>query len=65
MQIEYADHAEAQRAIAEMDGAQVLGQSISVDWAFRSGTSESPPVLGFSFARKESITLGAARRRRQ
>lgn len=33
--IEYAVLAEAEAAIAEMDGADLLGQTLAVDWAFR------------------------------
>ncbi|KAG5192417.1 putative polyadenylate-binding protein [Tribonema minus] len=34
--IEYAEETEASDAIAQMDGQELLGQTISVDWAFVS-----------------------------
>ena len=35
--IEYENFAEAQAAIASLDGAQLLIQTIHVDWAFSNG----------------------------
>ena len=35
--IEYENYEEAQRAIESMDGAELLTQTISVDWAFSKG----------------------------
>ena len=35
--VEYGSQKEAQGAIDEMDGKQIMGRPISVDWAFSSG----------------------------
>ena len=32
--VEYSEMRTAQRAIAEMQGAELLGQKMQVDWAF-------------------------------
>ncbi|KAL4612310.1 hypothetical protein ACB092_08G189300, partial [Castanea dentata] len=37
--IEYENFEEAQNAISSMNGAELLTQTISVDWAFSSGSS--------------------------
>mmetsp|Transcript_31586 Transcript_31586/g.97669 ORF Transcript_31586/g.97669 Transcript_31586/m.97669 type:complete len:149 (-) Transcript_31586:38-484(-) len=35
--VEYKEKSEAEAAIAEMDGADLLGQTLACDWAFREG----------------------------
>jgi RNA-binding protein 8A len=35
--IEYESYAEAEKAIQEMDGEELLGQTIGADWAFVKG----------------------------
>ena len=35
--IEYGSKKEAEEAIAEMNGGELLGQSVTVDWAFSAG----------------------------
>ena len=39
--VEYASQKEAQGAIDTMNGDKIMGQEISVDWAFESGPSRS------------------------
>lgn len=45
--IEYEKSEEAQKAISAMNGAELLTQNVSVDWAFSSG-----PIAGGSYRRK-------------
>jgi RNA-binding protein 8A len=47
--IEYEKKEEAQSAISAMNGAELLTQNVSVDWAFSSG-----PSGGESYRRKNS-----------
>ena len=39
--VEYASEREAHGAIAAMNGEQLMGQEITVDWAFSSGPSRA------------------------
>lgn len=46
--IEYEKYEEAQKAISAMNGAELLTQNVSVDWAFSRGPSAE------SYRRKNS-----------
>ncbi|KAJ1462278.1 hypothetical protein M885DRAFT_506453 [Pelagophyceae sp. CCMP2097] len=39
--VEYSEHDEAEAAIAAMNGADLLGQPLTVDWAFRKDSSSA------------------------
>ena len=39
--VEYASQKEAQGAIDEMNGATIMGQEVSVSWAFQNGPSRT------------------------
>lgn len=43
--VEFASFEGARDAMERMDGQEILGKTIHVDWAFRKGTNASEPVL--------------------
>lgn len=38
--VEYSSRKEAEKAIDEMDGKEVLGKTVRVDWAFMKGPAD-------------------------
>lgn len=51
--VEFENKKEAEEAIAAMNGGQILGETVSVDWAFvnpaKGGASPPPPVTPTAF----------------